>query len=422
MKKLIYFTLGYNQNYIKIAELCVNSLYRNNYDGDILFITNLKENILNSINFKTEPYFINVDDTTLLTSSSNKFKIYNFNKIYEYDKIIYCDLDILWLSNPNIIFNEIIDDKFYVSNEDALMSDEYWGGSIINDDERKFITENKIKGINAGIFGFNKSMINHLKNIELFLLDNQTLINSCLEQPFLNVYLFRNNLYNNILNKYISHNGYNIDSFDGVILHFAGGPGNFAIKYTKMSEFNHSLKPMVFETRNDLLNILNKNMTICEIGVFKGEFSKTLFNTCLPNKLHLIDIFEGDMCSGDKDGNNIVWTNLNEEFSKIKLFFENENNVFIHKGFSYDIMNTFDDEYFDMVYIDGDHSYEGVKKDLAISLNKVKNGGLICGHDYISSRFEGVVRAVNEFCLENNLKINYLTKDGCPTFCIIKNN
>ena len=47
MKKLIYFTLGYNQNYIKIAELCVNSLYKNNYDGDILFITNLKESILN---------------------------------------------------------------------------------------------------------------------------------------------------------------------------------------------------------------------------------------------------------------------------------------------------------------------------------------------------------------------------------------
>jgi hypothetical protein len=422
MKKLIYFTLGYNKNYIKIAELCIKSLYQNNYDGDFLFITNLKEDIINSINFQTEPYFVNLGEADLLNSSSNKLKIYRFDKIYEYDKIIYCDLDILWLSNPDIIFNEIIDNKFYVSNEESLMSHEFWGSNLINNDEKDFIIKNDIKGINAGIFGFNTSMISHLQKIELFLLENQTSVNSCLEQPFLNVYLFRNNLYDNILNKYVSHNGYNIDSFDGVALHFAGGPGNFAMKYTKMSQFNYNLKPIIFETRNDLLQIVNKNFKICEIGVFKGEFSKTLFNICSPKELHLIDIFEGDMCSGDKDGNNVVWTNLNEEFTKIKLFFENDNNVYIHKGFSYDVMNTFDDEYFDMVYIDGDHTYEGVKKDLTISLNKVKKGGLICGHDYISSKFEGVVRAVDEFCSEHNLKINYLTKDGCPTFCIIKNN
>jgi hypothetical protein len=34
--------------------------------------------------------------------------------------------------------------------------------------------------------------------------------------------------------------------------------------------------------------------------------------------------------------------------------------------------------------------------------------------------FPGVVKAVNEFCFENNLEIKYITKDGCPTFGIIK--
>lgn len=57
MKKLIYFTLGYNKDYIKLAKLCVESLYINNYDGDFLFITNLENELLSSIDFKMIPFF-----------------------------------------------------------------------------------------------------------------------------------------------------------------------------------------------------------------------------------------------------------------------------------------------------------------------------------------------------------------------------
>jgi hypothetical protein len=131
-----------------------------------------------------------------------------------------------------------------------------------------------------------------------------------------------------------------------------------------------------------------------EIGVFKGEFSKFVFNEIEPSELHLVDLFEGQMCSGDKDGNNIIWTDLNQEYNKLILYFNNDKNVFLHKGFSYDILSKFDNEYFDMVYIDGDHSYECVKNDLDIAFDKVKSGGYICGHDYTMQMFEGVVRAV----------------------------
>jgi hypothetical protein len=176
----------------------------------------------------------------------------------------------------------------------------------------------------------------------------------------------------------------------------------------------------IFDTRNDFIKTLNKDLIICEIGVFKGEFSKFIFDETNPKELHLIDIFEGMMCSGDKDGNNIVWTNLQDEYEKIVNSYSKNKNVTIHKGNSVDILNTFEDDHLDLVYIDGDHTYNGVKNDLESSYKKVKVGGHICGHDYTSHMFEGVVRAVNEFCDEKKLKINYLTKDGCPTFCIIK--
>lgn len=177
---------------------------------------------------------------------------------------------------------------------------------------------------------------------------------------------------------------------------------------------------IIYETRDELIKKFDKNIKICEIGVFMGEFSKKIFKELTPSELHLIDIFEGEMCSGDKDGNNIIWTNLEQQYTLLKNHFNNNNNVHIHKGKSYEVLNNFDDYYFDIVYIDGDHSYDGVKKDLAVSFQKVKPNGLICGHDYTVKMFEGVVRAVDEFCVEKNLSIKYLTNDGCPSYCIVK--
>lgn len=266
-------------------------------------------------------------------------------------------------------------------------------------------------------------MVYHLKEIDSFLKNNLNLSNECLEQPFLNVYLYRKKIYNTRLNGLVSHNGYNIDSFDGIALHFAGGPGNFKMKYYKMSNYyqrNQILKMNTFNTRDELLTILNKNIKVCEIGVFKGEFSQVILDVLHPLEFHLIDIFDGQMCSGDKDGNNIIWTDLSDEYNSLCDKYKDNENIFIHKGFSYNILALFENDYFDMIYIDGDHSYSGVKKDLEISYSKIKKGGYIFGHDYIASRFEGVVRAVNEFCQEKQLNIEYLTQDGCPTFCIKK--
>jgi hypothetical protein len=50
----------------------------------------------------------------------------------------------------------------------------------------------------------------------------------------------------------------------------------------------------------------------------------------------------------------------------------------------------------DFVFIDADHSYEGVAADIDAWRSKVKPGGILCGHDYGHSRFPGVQRAVDE--------------------------
>lgn len=88
-------------------------------------------------------------------------------------------------------------------------------------------------------------------------------------------------------------------------------------------------------------------------------------------------------------------------------------------------MKTYPNDYFDIIYIDGDHSYDGVTNDLKESLRIIKNGGIICGHDYemntekTQNYYEfGVKQAVDEFCVKNNLKITHKAYDGCISFGI----
>ena len=49
------------------------------------------------------------------------------------------------------------------------------------------------------------------------------------------------------------------------------------------------------------------------------------------------------------------------------------------------VIDNFPKNFFDFVYIDGDHSYKGAKSDLRNYYPKVKRGGVIAGHDYCCS-------------------------------------
>jgi hypothetical protein len=187
---------------------------------------------------------------------------------------------------------------------------------------------------------------------------------------------------------------------------------------------------VIFETRNELLSLVPKNGVIAELGVFKGDFSKKIYEICQPSKLILIDIWSGEKnYSGDVDGN--FPNNTKEYFTGNQLF---EMTQEVVKDFSCEvhlirnstsIMSNFPNDYFDMIYIDADHSYEGVKKDLQLSFSKIKNGGFIMGHDYGQNMEKtknvynfGVKKAVDEFCINNKQQVEYQTLDGCTSFGI----
>ena len=67
---------------------------------------------------------------------------------------------------------------------------------------------------------------------------------------------------------------------------------------------------------------------------------------------------------------------------------------FINRN-SKNVSQMFENEFFDLVFIDADHRYEKILEDIRLWRPKVKKGGMLAGHDYCD-RFEGIQKAVGE--------------------------
>jgi predicted O-methyltransferase YrrM len=86
----------------------------------------------------------------------------------------------------------------------------------------------------------------------------------------------------------------------------------------------------------------------------------------------------------------------------MKNFEPHKDKIVFYKETSDTCVHKFQDEQFDYIFIDGDHSYEGVKKDLNNYYSKVKKDGVFSGHDI---NLSSVQQAIKEF-REQNLITN----------------
>ncbi|MDT0552274.1 class I SAM-dependent methyltransferase [Urechidicola vernalis] len=167
--------------------------------------------------------------------------------------------------------------------------------------------------------------------------------------------------------------------------------------------------------RIEMIDLLPKNAIIAEIGVDKGEFSQCIIDKAKPRKLHLIDVWDTERYDSAKK--ELVYEKYKKHIEK--------GIVEINLGYSTEVLEKFDDHYFDWVYIDTDHSYSTTKKELEVASRKVKINGIICGHDYFIGNWVkmykyGVIEAVHEFCVTNNWEIVFLTIEQSipPSFAI----
>jgi len=127
-------------------------------------------------------------------------------------------------------------------------------------------------------------------------------------------------------------------------------------------------------------NYLKSNdLNIAEIGVLNGDYAQTIKSAFLEAKLHLIDIWQ-------TEGNDFYYSirknDTENAYLKALGRFKDDNKCFFYKEKSSEACKRFPDNFFDLIYIDADHSYDGVKNDILSWLPKIKIGGFICGHDF----------------------------------------
>jgi hypothetical protein len=146
-----------------------------------------------------------------------------------------------------------------------------------------------------------------------------------------------------------------------------------------------------------------------EVGVWKGEFvGHIMKNSPRVKTYYAIDPYK-DYSQGvylarqSKGWTQTEWNALHKKVEEsLKQY---GNRVFLLRMTSEQAAKTIPDASLDFVFIDGNHSYEHVKKDTALWAPKVRAGGLVSGHDYDSPFHTGVKKAVDEFAMEEGVSI-----------------
>ncbi len=135
--------------------------------------------------------------------------------------------------------------------------------------------------------------------------------------------------------------------------------------------------------------------------MWKGEFSEQILSRH-PKELHLIDPWIHQEAPWTKWAKGPEVTNA---YHIVQNKFKEDDRVTIHKQSSTNV--NLGEGYFDWVYIDADHSYDSVWKDLCHWWPQVKETGHLCGDDYNWKHWKtkGPQAAVDKFVKENQLHV-----------------
>jgi hypothetical protein len=156
---------------------------------------------------------------------------------------------------------------------------------------------------------------------------------------------------------------------------------------------------------------------ICELGVFNGDnFMQMIMHD--PKLAVAIDTWQ-DNGTHPRKMDDYTQKEFDKQYAYFKGRVADKPFVKIVRDFTTKAARQFDDNFFDLVFIDADHTFEGCYLDLLTWYPKIKPGKFLTGHDYghrIRRKF-GVYDAVNKFAEEHNLEI---ARFGHSNWAIVK--
>jgi hypothetical protein len=158
-----------------------------------------------------------------------------------------------------------------------------------------------------------------------------------------------------------------------------------------------------------------KGAVIAEVGVALGGFSQSILESCQPRRFLAIDRFDLH------DLPELWGKSTQEHFSgrTHRQFYEDrfaaeirDGRMEVRQGDSSDMIAALPDDSVDLFYVDADHTYDGVRRDLDALRPKVRADGWIIMNDYLpadtfSNAPLGVIQATNEFMVGDGWEMVY---------------
>ena len=152
--------------------------------------------------------------------------------------------------------------------------------------------------------------------------------------------------------------------------------------------------------------------TVAEIGVFAGALSCILLAARPDLKLLMVDPYDTYEQSEDYKQTGDFHTTMSKEQHMVarKRALWSTDFAWFRREIcllpSVEAAKEYQRQ-FDLVFIDGDHSYKGCKEDIEAWMPLVKLGGWLSGHDYRTDLDFGVKQAVDEMFPKAEFDKNY---------------
>jgi len=152
-----------------------------------------------------------------------------------------------------------------------------------------------------------------------------------------------------------------------------------------------------------------KGAIFVEIGSWKGHSSSVLAEVLKEQggELYCVDHWQGSEGVYQHKLETDCFQTFRNNIKELKL----ENYIHPLVMDSYIASRIFKNEIADLIFIDADHRYESVKRDIELWYPKVKKGGILCGHDceWFFSNYD--VDKQDIIC--DNLDIDYCDEVEC---------
>ena len=269
MKNLIFLCVFFNEGYIKLLELLLESiyLYGNLLDNtEILIYTSTEfSDIIKKNTLLADKIIFHINDNynSLEEACKSRYDFFIIPGIEKYQTVLYLDTDIIIKKDLNQIFDNVIErEKIYVFEEGDISSHcDYWGHTLFTGEEiDKF--EDKTAFTSGVILFRNCEVINTLfEKTKKDMIDREQHF-STIDQPFLIYNAMKYKLYDNkklkdhVLDFRSVKNINTINDSNKSLLHYISEVGKYQDKHTNMSK---------------TIDILKKHKNLIYMCVFHNE-------------------------------------------------------------------------------------------------------------------------------------------------------